>query len=286
MDRARQLLSGPGGIFVRIVFIILGLFFVYFVYKILYDTTQYNDNITINTVVVARDTGATSKKQTFTAKSPANPIVKIATGSDFSVSYWMYVSDTSYKPQNNKFIFSLGPDPDNLTASDSLSIVAYLTGFNYSLAIRTNAKTATSTANPLNLTEISSLFGSTITTPADISNSLTPCDIASVDLQKWVCVNIVYASKTLDVYMDGKLARSCILDNMITIPADNKLTLFAKGGFGGYISNFRTHDYALNPEQIWRLYMAGPGPTYSLLDYIKSLWDPASVGTLNYPKIT
>jgi hypothetical protein len=253
MDRARQVLSGPGGLFVRILFLIIGLYLLYLVYRFFYDTSQYNDNTAINTVVLARTTGRGNAKQTFTDKQDTtHPIAKIATGGEFSISYWMYIADTSYLSNQNKFIFSLGPDPDTLTTSDSLSIIGYLTAFNYSLAIRTNAKTATSTENPLNLTAISNLFGSTITTPADISNSLTPCDIASVDLQKWVHVTITYSSKTLDVYMDGKLARSCILPGTITIPANNKLTLFAKDGFGGYVSNFRTHDYSLNPEQIWR----------------------------------
>jgi hypothetical protein len=286
MDRARQVLSGPGGLFVRMLFLIIGFYLLYLVYRFFYDISQYNDNTAINTVIVARDTGKGPSKQSFTATQKETPIVKIATGSEFSVSYWMYVADTSYLPQKNKFIFSFGPDPDTLTTSDSLSIVAYLTAFNYSLAIRTNSKQSGASSTPLNSTVISSLFDSTITTPTDISNPLTPCDIASVDLQKWVHVTIVYSSKTLDVYMDGKLARSCILPNTITISSQNKLTLFAKGGFGGYVSNFRTHDYSLNPEQIWRLYMSGPGPTYSLLDYIKSLWDPTAVGTLSYPKIT
>jgi hypothetical protein len=287
MDSARQILSGPSGLFVRILFLILGFYLVYVVYKFLYDTSQYNDSTIISTVVLARDSGTKNAKFVSSATSKDTPqIVKLTTGSAFSISYWMYVADTSYLPQKNKFIFSLGPDPDSLTNSDSLAIIGYLTAFNYGLAIRTNSKAAGSTASPLNPTDITRLFGSTVTVPADISNSLMPCDIASVDLQKWVHVTITYSSKTLDVYMDGKLARSCILDGTIGLNQNPQLTLFAKGGFGGYVSNFRTHDYTLNPEQIWRLYMAGPGPSYTLWEYIKSLWDPAAVGTLDYPKIT
>ena len=284
MDRARQILSGPGGLFVRIVFLILGFFLVYYVYRFLYDTAQYNDNIVIDTVVLARDTGKGPAKQFFdSTNKEKKKIVALANGGNFSISYWMYIQDRSYLSGKNTFIFSLGPDPDSLTTSNSLSVIGYLTPFNYSLAIRTNG---TGPNTSLNLTEISSLFGSTVTTGADITNSLTPCDIASVDLQKWVHVTITYSSKTLDVYMDGKLARSCILDRSIEIKPGNQITLFAKGGFGGYVSNFRTHDYTLNPEQIWRLYMAGPGPSFTLWQYVKSLWDPESVGTLTYPKIT
>lgn len=286
MDRARQILSGPGGLFVRIVFLILGFFLVYYVYRFLYDTSQYNDNTSISTVVLAKNTSKGVAKKTFTATQTENKgerIISFVTGGDFSISYWMYIQDTAYLSQKNKFIFSLGPDlTDGITDNNPVSILGYLTAVNYSLAIRTNGTNATS----LNLEGLTQLFGPTVTTGADITNSLTPCDIASVDLQKWVHVTITYSSKTLDVYMDGKLARSCILDKAIEISPENKLTLFAYGGFGGYVSNFRTHDYTLNPEQIWRLYMAGPGPAYTLWQYIKSLWDPASVGTLTYPMIT
>ena len=283
MDRARQILSGPGGLFVRIIFLILGFYLAYLVYRFLYDTSQFNDSTIIPNVVLARDAGTKKAKITSSANTPVGPqIVKLNEGSDFSISYWMYIADTGYLSKMNQFIFSLGPDPDSLTVNDSLSIVGYLTADNYSLAIRTNGSGPISSLNP---TEVLNIFSNTMTTGADITNSLTPCDIASIDLQKWVHVTITYSSKTLDVYMDGKLARSCILDRRIHMNGNPQLTLFAKGGFGGYVSNFRTHDYTLNPEQIWRLYMAGPGPTYSLWDYIKSLWDPAAVGTLDYPKM-
>jgi hypothetical protein len=283
MDRARQILSGPGGLFVRIVFLILGLFLVYYVYIFLYDTKKYNDNIVIDTVVLARETAKGPAKQFFNSSNTEKKTVAFTNGGDFSISYWMYIQDTTFRRDKNKFIFSLGPDPDTTTTNNSLSIIGYLTAFNYSLAIRTNGSGPETSLNP---TEVSSLFSSAMTTPADITNSLTPCDIASVDLQKWVHVTITYSSKTLDVYMDGKLARSCILDRSIYIAPVNQLTLFDKEGFGGYVSNFRTHDYTLNPEQIWRLYMAGPGPAYTLWQYIKSLWDPESVGTLSYPMVT
>jgi len=45
------------------------------------------------------------------------------------------------------------------------------------------------------------------------------------------------------------------------------------------------YNYALNPDEIWRLYMSGPGPQYGAMDWLKSLFDPKAIGSLEYPKM-
>ena len=106
-----------------------------------------------------------------------------------------------------------------------------------------------------------------------------------LDLQKWVLVNVVSNGTTIDVYLDGKLGRSCILPGNIKIDINKATTLklFMHAGFGGYVSNLSLHEYALNPEQIWRYYMAGPGPSYTPWQYIQSLFDPKAIGSFSYP---
>jgi ribonucleotide reductase alpha subunit len=113
----------------------------------------------------------------------------------------------------------------------------------------------------------------------------TPCDIATVDMQRWIQITLSLNNKTCDVYIDGKLSRSCILPSFYKVDKINtKLTLCETQGFGGFISNTSMYNYALNPEQIWKLYMTGPGPQYSLWEYITSLFTPASALALDYPK--
>ena len=38
------------------------------------------------------------------------------------------------------------------------------------------------------------------------------CDIQNFPLQKWVCLNISLRSNVLDIFMDGSLVKSCILE--------------------------------------------------------------------------
>ena len=116
-------------------------------------------------------------------------------------------------------------------------------------------------------------------------NPTRPCDIQSIDLQKWVQITVTLNNKTCDVFIDGKLARSCVLPSFYKVSKSNMaLRVSEYGGFGGYVSNFSAYNYALNPEQIWRLYMSGPGPQLSIADYIGALFDPKAAMSVDYPK--
>ena len=288
-------MSGPAGSFVKVVMIILAFYILYIIYQFLYSKETRNDSVAVKGVSLARPAGATDSTKAFVpigTTSTNTNIFNISKGQDFCIEYWMYVSDTTYRPNNNKFILSLGKPisgngattPGSMTA-DEQALLVYLTGYNYGLAVRTNAvpSGSTSPTSPLAGTTVTTTF----TTTAQVASStseLTPCDIASVDLQKWVHVGIVSQGKTLDVYIDGKLARSCILPSVINLMPNYQLTVLAFGGFGGYVSNITTHDYGLNPEQMWRIYMAGPGPAYTFWEYFQGLFDPKSIGTLTYPK--
>ena len=60
--------------------------------------------------------------------------------------------------------------------------------------------------------------------------------------------------KTVDVYYDGKLARSCVLPSFYKVDAGGySAKLLAYGGFGGQISTTNIYDSALNPEQAYKI---------------------------------
>jgi hypothetical protein len=204
---------------------------------------------------------------------------------------WIYINDYSVKRGLNKHVFSLG-------GSTFLTVAVFLGPYKNSLAVRVHTKQGSASpsaagaapaapgtaSDDLSIINITPMF----TTP-QIESSLVsgsrPCDIPSIDMQKWVQVTIALNNKTCDVYVDGKLARSCILPAFYKVDKSNlTLNVADFGGFGGFISNVSAYNYALNPEQIWRLYMSGPGPQYGLLDYFKSLFDPKAVSSLDFPK--
>jgi hypothetical protein len=284
MESVRESLSGSTGIFVRIVFILLSFYLLYVIYKFLYSTPNTNDISLMPEVTLGRPSGVTvggnAPLKTFQSGGDTSTpkIMKLATGKEFSLTFWLYIKEINWQTSKNKFILSLG---EQITGKQSLLV--YLSAYQYSLHVRTNASSNNPDTRASEIDDIRSTFTETVPQIEMSGNSSKPCDINNVDLQKWLHVSIVSSSKTLDVYIDGKLARSCILPRNITFGTTTYLHLFAFNGFGGYMSNLTAHDYSLNPEQIWSKYMSGPGPKFTLLEYFNSLFKPDSVGSLVYP---
>jgi hypothetical protein len=107
------------------------------------------------------------------------------------------------------------------------------------------------------------------------------CDLPNLDLQKWVQVAISVNGRTVDVYIDGKLARSCVLPGLYRVDAGGyNADLLDYGGFGGFVNAVQMYNYALNPNTVYSMYMGGPSPITSIGAYLSSFFSPSpSQGT-------
>jgi hypothetical protein len=74
----------------------------------------------------------------------------------------------------------------------------------------------------------------------------------------------------VDVYYDGKLARSCVLPDIPSAPETGlqSVVIGQKGGFGGKISGIQFFAYPLTPDRIYSIYQAGPRGAAGFLGYI------------------
>ena len=89
-----------------------------------------------------------------------------------------------------------------------------------------------------------------------------PCDIKEIPVQRWVNLTIVSSGRVLDIYMDGKLSRSCILENVLNVPrVPLGLRLGDYGGFGGRYSSVQMWGAQLTPDLIYGIYQMGPTQT-------------------------
>ena len=104
------------------------------------------------------------------------------------------------------------------------------------------------------------------------NESSSPCTISNVQLQKWINLTMSVYGNTVDIYLDGKLVRTCI---MTTLPAGLKSTdnLYIGGGYDfdstakkmtpsdgdlkGYISNVVYKADYYTPEEAWSIYSDG-----------------------------
>lgn len=249
--------------------VVLGLVLigvVYLIYTYLYAAADPTYTLLLDGEAVARSP----------VKLTKDSIPQIATGTDFTLSMWFYIDDYNYRASQSKFLFALGPA---LLGDNTRNVlVAALAPTTNDLMIRANARAhsatspspgsipaATGSATPditqeLTLRNLLSqqtsmaMFQSTAGTDA-----LTPCDIREVPLQRWVNLTVVVSGRTMDVYVDGKLTRSCVLESVVSVP-HGKLALRMGdfGGFGGRVSYVQMWASQLTPDAIYGIYQMGP----------------------------
>ncbi len=112
------------------------------------------------------------------------------------------------------------------------------------------------------------------------------CDIINIPLQRWVHLALVMHNKTLDVYLNGKLARSCTYKN-VPMYNNGDIHWLDEGGFKGQIGEFRYFNRALDADEVYSWYLCGYR-CKRLYDYLCNLKFNASidittsVGSNNY----
>lgn len=280
--------SGQGNVLniTTIVIVIVLIVALYYLYNFLYagSITRYD------VVKGPRNAVKTGTNSAIITKSDQLP--PLYEGGEYSVSFWVYINDYNYRRNMNKHILSLGGSGSTNSAFDTLRV--YLGAFKNTLSVRVHSHEtgqaggagAQPLGNSLPRTDYSSSGVFDAIQPIADDNRFPSCDITTIDLQRWINITVVLNGRTTDVYMDGKLARSCVLPRFFKVdPSGYQLSLLDKGGFGGYVSNVSAFGYALNPGEVYRNYMTGPGPQFTFLEWLKSLFDPKAAGSLDYPKM-
>lgn len=101
------------------------------------------------------------------------------------------------------------------------------------------------------------LFDTPVAVPC--TDSILPgCDAPQYDLQRWTHVTVVLSGKITDVYMNGKLARSCIGKSYFKVDTNTQVNVLNYKTFNGKLANLHTYTVALNPAQIYDIYTKGP----------------------------
>jgi hypothetical protein len=153
--------------------------------------------------------------------------------SNFAYSVWFYIDDWSYRYGEPKIV--LGRLDADLKPSPSIVLGA----------IENNVKIETTV-----YASAQSKSGSTHT-----------CNVANVPIQRWVNLIVSLYGRTLDVYIDGKLVRTCVLPGVAKIANNAPVYVTPLGGFSGYTSNIHYYGDAVNPQQAYNIYRAGYGGT-------------------------
>lgn len=175
-----------------------------------------------------------NEEQTISASSlPSN-----SNTSNYTYSTWFYVTDWNYRFGEPKVLLAR-LDQDNVP---SPSIV---------LGAMENNITISVSCYPT--------VGNSGTTLND--HIIHKCEVRNFPLQKWVNLIISLNGQTLDVYIDGKLFRTCVLPGVAKINSTANVIVTPDGGFAGYTGNFRYWANPSNPQQAYNIYKSGYGGT-------------------------
>jgi hypothetical protein len=158
---------------------------------------------------------------------------------NYAYSIWFYVADWSYRLGDTKTLFSRG------TSSTKSSQVNPLVVFD---SYQNNITISVTTYNdPLP-------GGGGAVMPSTSNNE---CKIQNFPIQKWVNLIVSLNSRTMDIYLDGKLVRTCILPGTAKISPSSSVYVTPDGGFDGWTSNFQYFSNPLNPHEAYAIYKEG-----------------------------
>lgn len=232
-------------------------------------------------------------KSILTTAIPANPatspkpyeIPPVYEGGEYSITFWTYI--TAFKDQVGKSKHILELAPNTTTGTPTSTLVVGLGPYNNKLMVRVN--TGATSTEKLTQANVKNMFQPTQVASGQLLNDTMPvCDLPEVDLQRWVCFGVVMNGRTIDVYMDGKLARSCVLPSFYTVDANGvSLKLLQYGGYDGFLSNVSAYSAALNPDQMYKIYMNGPADTAAggILGWLKSIFNITGEVSYMYPQM-
>ena len=92
--------------------------------------------------------------------------------------------------------------------------------------------------------------------------------IDNIPLDRWFQLTIVMHNQSIDIYLDGKLYSTFVLNSLpssgansnLTISTDNSPFYRNLNGFEGAVTQLRYFNYPLNPHQVTGIYSWGPHP--------------------------
>jgi len=180
-------------------------------------------------------------KITTTIPAANAPIIQ---GADNGIQFWMYIKDWDYQFAKKKGII-YRKDATNATyRNPEISLHETDNSLNVKVSIYPDAAGG-GTATEAAAANASGATGDSYT-----------CTVENVPLQTWFAVSVTVFQRNLDIYINGKLVKSCVLPG-VPRPAAGDLVTADNGGFSGSICNVHAYPNMLGPSDAAAFFAAG-----------------------------
>jgi hypothetical protein len=167
-----------------------------------------------------------------------------ASSSNFTYSIWFYVNDWNYKYGDPKVIFGRMTSSTSSQGEDGISgkgpcPLVVLGPISNNLDIR-----------------MAVYPGAGSTESSVVEHN---CAVPNIPIQRWVNLLISVYGRTMDVYLDGKLVKTCVMPGVAKINNEANVYITPAGGFSGWTSKFQYFANPTDPQAAWNIYKAGYG---------------------------
>ena len=175
--------------------------------------------------------------------------------SNFAYSIWFYVNDWNYRYGEKKVVFGRMGGLSNSGGSsiEGVNVVdpcpAVVLG-----AIENNIQISLG-CFPGQNEEPTTTGGRTV---------VHTCSVTNVPIQRWVNLLLSVYGRTMDIYIDGKLVRTCLLPGVASVNNNANVYVTPLGGFDGWTSKLQYWPNSLNPQEAWNVYTKGYSSSLSL----------------------
>ena len=202
-------------------------------------------------VIMSFQNGIESSQSQVSGKSVAK-----SGKNNYSFSLWAYVSNWNINYGEQKNILAISSENPNVPYVFHLALDATRNDLNVYVDY--------DNPNGMNMTDSS---GNT-----DPSVSVQFCKISNFPIQSWVNVSVSVYNRAVDIYIDGKLVKTCPLPNVAS-PIGAGSTIYIGGvasgsgnvasssrsltGFDGYIASVIYNPDVISPQDAWNIYARG-----------------------------
>ena len=198
-------------------------------------------------------------KQTQITSDKINSTGTGNTTNNFYYSIWFYVQDWNYNYGDTKVLFVRGNiNPNNTESTDTN-------------ATSSDTDTATIDNNvgvskPCPMVTFDKFQNNVIVSMAVYPNSsgtgksvIHKCVVNNFPVQKWVNLTVSVQNRTMDMYMDGKLVRTCVMPGVPKVDSSLPLYVTPNGGFSGWTAKLQYWPESCSPQKAWDIYEDGYG---------------------------
>lgn len=162
----------------------------------------------------------------------------------YGIQWWMYIQDWNYGYGKKKSVVKRADATHGAVTNPHISLHPTDNSLQISVSIFPDKEGSSGKAVPA---------------PAghsDSTDDVFTCEVPDIPLQTWFSVSVTVFGRNMDVYIDGKLVKSCFLTG-VPKPAAGDIQLTPDGGFSGKVCDFYHYPRMLTPGDAMNFWSAG-----------------------------